>query len=91
MCAIFPESYIQIVVGLIRWKLVMHAFIDGKTRYVTGARIHNNNRASSVLALFLEAIELHGIPDMVRGDHGVENAEVARKMAALMRLYIWGR
>ncbi|KAJ7605090.1 hypothetical protein FB45DRAFT_706677, partial [Roridomyces roridus] len=51
---------------LIRWKLVTHAFIDGKSRFVTGARVSNNNRGATVLALFECAIGLHGLPSRVR-------------------------
>ena len=29
-------------IGLIRWGIVFHAFIDGKSRCVTGIRAHNN-------------------------------------------------
>jgi hypothetical protein len=80
------------VLGLIHYKLVMHAFIDGKSRYITGARMHNNNRASTVLKLFKEAIS-NGRPRRVRGDHGVENVDVARWMDENQGRgrYIWGR
>ncbi|KAI0349784.1 hypothetical protein OH77DRAFT_1383846, partial [Trametes cingulata] len=32
---------------------VTHAFVDGHARFVTGIRVHTNNRAATVLALFL--------------------------------------
>ena len=41
---------------------MIHGFIDGKTRFVVGLRAHNNNRADTVLAFFLEIIEKHGCP-----------------------------
>lgn len=63
---------------LIKEKLVVHAFIDGKTRFVTGIRVHNNNRASTVVKLFHEARHRHGTPRRVRGDHGTENIRVAK-------------
>ena len=78
--------------GLIRYKLVMHAFIDGKSRFVVGGRVHNNNRAATVLTLFLDCLE-HGVPRKIRGDHGVENFDVGRWMDRVRGpgTYIWGR
>lgn len=81
--------------GLIRWKIVIHGFIDGYSRYITGLRAHNNNRVQTVLDLFQEIVQTHGLPSRVRGDHGVENVEVARFMEASRGpgrgSYIWGR
>ncbi|KAL7283531.1 hypothetical protein ACG7TL_002965 [Trametes sanguinea] len=68
--------------GLIRWKFVMHCFIDGHSRFVTGIRVHTNNRADTVLALFHETVAQHGLPSRVRGDHGTENIRVAEFMEA---------
>ncbi|KAG8921378.1 hypothetical protein FRC01_000283 [Tulasnella sp. 417] len=81
--------------GLIRWGIVIHGFIDGYSRLVTALRAHNNNRADTVLALFLEATATYGLPSRVRGDHGVENLKVAEYMeqtrGARRGSYIWGR
>ncbi|KAL7277987.1 hypothetical protein ACG7TL_007940 [Trametes sanguinea] len=81
--------------GLIRWKFVIHCFIDGHSRFVTGIRVHTNNRADTVLTLFREAIAQHGLPSRVRGDHGTENIRVAEFMEESRGLnrgsYIWGR
>ncbi|KAL0572964.1 hypothetical protein V5O48_008995 [Marasmius crinis-equi] len=79
--------------GLIRYKLVIHCFVDGKSRMVTAIRVHNNNRASSVLNLFLEGVQNHGRPRRVRGDHGTENLRVAEWMEEQHGVdsYIWGR
>jgi len=81
--------------GLIRWKIVVHAFIDGFTRFITGIRAHNNNRAETVLQLFLDLIKQHGVPSRTRGDHGGENILVARHMEEVRSAgrgsYIWGR
>jgi len=43
-------------------------------------RAHTNNRASTVLQLFLESIVDNGTPSRVRGDCGTENVLVARWM-----------
>ena len=80
-------------VGLIRWKLVIHAFVDGHSRFVVGIQVNPNNRAVTVLDLFLRAIAEHGTPHHVRGDHGVENVAVANYMEGSRGpgSYIWGR
>jgi hypothetical protein len=79
--------------GLIRWKIVIHGFIDGKTRLIVGLRANNNNRARTVLELFHESTAVHGVPSRIRGDHGTENIEVARWMDTNQGVghYIWGR
>jgi hypothetical protein len=81
--------------GLIRYKLVIHAFVDGFSRYVTGIQVVNNNRAATVSELFDLARAKHGTPSRVRGDHGVENIEVANTMEEIRGSgrgsYIWGR
>lgn len=86
---------IALIKGLIWWRIVIHAFIDGFSRFVTGVRASNNNRAETVLSLFLDIIEEHGLPSRVRGDHGTENLHVAAYMEEARGLgrgsYIWGR
>ncbi|KAH9907643.1 uncharacterized protein B0H18DRAFT_862262, partial [Fomitopsis serialis] len=41
--------------GLIRWRIVIHGFIDGYSRLIVGLRASNNNRGSTVLDVFLNA------------------------------------
>ncbi|KAK6966877.1 nitrite transporter NirC [Favolaschia claudopus] len=81
--------------GLIRYKIVIHCIIDGYSRFVLGNRVHNNNRGASVLRLLLDVIALHGCPSRMRGDHGVENIEVAVYMEEVRGSgrgsFIWGR
>jgi hypothetical protein len=82
-------------VGLIHWKIVFHAFINGFAHFVTAIQANNNNCASTVLDLFLGAIEVHGAPSRVQGDHGTENLCVAKYMETEFGVergsYIWGR
>ncbi|KAG6894990.1 hypothetical protein C0992_003632, partial [Termitomyces sp. T32_za158] len=81
--------------GLIRWKIVIHAFIDGFSRLLLGIRAHNNNRADTVLKLFEDIAAAFGYPSRVRGDHGTENLLVAARMEEVRGTgrgsYIWGR
>lgn len=82
-------------VGLIRYKMVIHCFIDGYSRFVLGIRVHDNNRGASVLQLFRDIVSTHGCPSRLRGDHGVENIEVAIYIEELNGTgrgsFIWGR
>jgi hypothetical protein len=81
--------------GLIRYGIVIHGFIDGYSRLITGLRASNNNRAATVLQLFLDAVSVYGVPSRLRGDHGTENLAVAAWMEEHRGLrrgsYIWGR
>ena len=79
--------------GLIRWGIVIHRFIDGYSRLITGLRASDNNFTSTVLDLFLHAVNVYGIPSRLRVDHGVENLLVAAWMEENCgaRRYIWGR
>ncbi|QRV95011.1 integrase core domain protein [Ceratobasidium sp. AG-Ba] len=66
--------------GLIRYKMVIHMFVDGFSRLVTAIQVNNNNRAGTVLELFHAARSIYGTPSRIRGDHGVENIGVAAWM-----------
>jgi hypothetical protein len=81
--------------GLIQFKMVIHCFINGKSCYVTGIHVSNNNHVSTVFNLVQEVISNHGVPSQVRGDHGTENLMVAQWMEENMGpdrgSYIWGR
>ena len=85
----------QLFTGLIRYKMVIHCIIDGYSRFVLGIRVHDNNRGASVLQLLLDVIATHGCPSRMRGDHGVENIEVAIYMEEMngsgRGSFIWGR
>ena len=66
--------------SLIRWGFVVHGGIDGYSRTVVFLGMNNNNRAATVLQLFLEAINTYHLPSRVRADKGRENTLVARYM-----------
>ena len=68
--------------SLVRWRIVIHGGIDGYSRKVVYLRASSNNRASTVLELFLHATRHSGWPSRVRSDMGGENIEVARVMIA---------
>jgi hypothetical protein len=73
---------------------VVHGFIDGYSRFITGMKASNNNKAETVGQLFKAIIEVHGLPSRIRGDHGVENIVVAAIMEECRGpdrgSYIWG-
>lgn len=58
-------------------------------------RASDNNFASTVLQLFLDASDVYGVPLRLRGDHGTENTSVAAWMEEFRGTqrgsYIWGR
>ena len=86
---------ILVIQGLIQWKIVIHAFIDGYSHLVLGIRASTNNRASTVLTLFEDITASFGVPSRVRGDHGTENLLVAAMMEQIWGVdhgsYIWGK
>ncbi|XP_072563413.1 uncharacterized protein [Paramormyrops kingsleyae] len=65
---------------LIRWRFVVHGGVDGFSRLVVYLTVAGNNRASTVLQSFMEAVEQYGLPSRVRSDKGGENADVAEFM-----------
>jgi hypothetical protein len=44
---------------------------------VTGLRASTDNRASTVLSVFLEAVQAYGMPSRMRGDRCGENKDVS--------------
>lgn len=59
---------------------MIHCAIDGYSRMVTFLKCSSNNKASTVLEEFINAISSFGCPLKIRTDHGTENVLVARFM-----------
>ena len=68
---------------LCRWGIITHGGVDGFSRYPTFIQASNNNRAMTVLTLFVEAVRNHPLPVRVRADAGGENVLVQRFMEQL--------
>ena len=68
---------------MIRWRLVIHAGVDGFSRCITYTKCANNNSAMTVLDGFTEGMSVYGRPVCVRSDHGGENIEVWRSMLSM--------
>lgn len=70
---------------LVRWRMVLHHAVDGYSRLVVFGACSTNNRASTVLQLYHQAVRKYGRPFRVRTDHGGENVDVWRDM-----IQAWG-
>ena len=65
---------------LIRWRIVIHGGIDGFSREIVYLAAATNNKASTVLNVFLQAVEEYGLPLRVRSDKGSENISISHYM-----------
>lgn len=65
---------------LVNWRFVIHGCTDGYSRAIVYLKCATNNLASTVLKYFIEGTQDFGLPLRVRGDHGVENVDVASFM-----------
>ncbi|XP_039530305.1 uncharacterized protein LOC120480945 isoform X1 [Pimephales promelas] len=77
-----PKALVHIDTNhkLIRYNIVIFGGIDGFSRKIMYLGAANNNLSSTALAFFQQSIEHYGFPLRVRGDHGVENVDIARLM-----------
>ena len=77
-----PNSLWHIDSGhkLIRYKLITHLCIDGKTIMLIYVHCCNNNSANTVLTLFQEGTQKWGLPSRVRSDYGMDNFLVTQYM-----------
>ncbi|KAF5334090.1 hypothetical protein D9758_018507 [Tetrapyrgos nigripes] len=79
---------------LILWGIVTHSIVDGYSRKVTGIHASGNNRASTVLEPFIDAVQMNVLPSQIRADRGKENKDVALYMLRERGLncgsFIWG-
>lgn len=56
---------------------MIHGGIDGFSHILVYLRCSTNNRASTVLSCFLQAVERYGFPSRVHSDKGGENVDVS--------------
>ena len=62
------------------YRIVIHGAIDGYSRLIVYLNASSNNKADTVLQLFLNAVQQYNLPSRVRTDMGRENIDVARVM-----------
>ncbi|KAF5339702.1 hypothetical protein D9758_014882 [Tetrapyrgos nigripes] len=74
--------------------IVIHGCVDAYSRKITGLRANTDNKASTVLQMFMQACRKYRMPSRVRGDQGGENRDVSVMMILRHGLnrgsFIWG-
>ena len=70
---------------LIRWNIIVHGGIDGYSRLIMYLKASTNNRTTSGLSAFTEAVDEYGLPSHIRVDGGGENILVAQYMLQLQK------
>ncbi|XP_034457480.1 uncharacterized protein LOC117771348 [Hippoglossus hippoglossus] len=81
-CEPAPLSLVHVNTShkLNRYGIILFGGIDGFSRKILYLQAANNNKPSTALTLFLEAVARHGLPSRVRGEKSVENTDIARLM-----------
>ena len=59
---------------------MLHGGVDGYSRLIVYLKASTNNKASTVLQSFQDAVMQCNLPSRVRCDYGLENMDVARLM-----------
>ena len=62
------------------YRIVIHGVIDGYSRLIVYLNASSNNKAYTVLQLFVNGVQQYNLLSRVRTDMGMENVEVARMM-----------
>ncbi|XP_041864220.1 uncharacterized protein LOC121654248 [Melanotaenia boesemani] len=63
-----------------RYGIVMFGGVDAFSQKILYLKAANNNKASTALDFFLEAVKRYGCPSRVRGNRELENVDIARYM-----------
>lgn len=79
----FGYSFMYVLYPLYRWKIVVHACIDGFSRMCTYLIASPDNTAATAFASFLRGVAEYGAPRFLRVDAGVENGRIIRYMRLL--------